>query len=105
MVVGLLENNVWHLERVWKRDEALDLDAARNEARAFLPSDAALMQSVDRGDGRVIDVYSSTILTNRFGATAWNGGRSGTFSIQYRFRSAADRLVTSAMFRLGDSLF
>jgi hypothetical protein len=105
LVIGLLESNVWHLERVWKRDDAVALDAARDDARAYLPSDATLIQSVDRGDGRVIDVYSSTILTNRFGATAWNGGRAGTFSIQYRFRTAADRMVTSAMFRLGDALF
>jgi len=105
LVIGLLENNVWHLERVWKRDDAVALDAARDDARAYLPSDAALMQSVDRGDGRIIDVYSSAILTNRFGSTAWNGGRAGTFSIQYRFRTPADRMVTSAMFRLGDALF
>jgi tetratricopeptide (TPR) repeat protein len=105
LVIGLLENNVWHLERVWKRDDAVALDAARDDARAYLPSDATLIQSVDRGDGRIIDVYSSAILTNRFGTTAWNGGRSGTFSIQYRFRTPADRMVTSAMFRLGDALF
>jgi hypothetical protein len=105
VVIGLLENNVWHLERVWKRDEVVDLDTARKDAQAYLPSDAALTQSVDRGDGRVIDVYSSAILTSRFGPTAWNGGREGTFSIQYRFRTPADRMVTSAMFRLGDALF
>lgn len=105
LVVGLLEGNVWHLERAWPRSEPVALDAARDEARAYLVSDAVLVQSVDRGDGRIIDVYSSAILGNRFGATAWNGGRTGTFSIQYRFRTAADRMVTSAMFRLGDVLF
>lgn len=104
LVVGFLDEKVWHLERVWKPADAVALDAARDDARAFLPSDAALMQSVDRGDGRIIDVYSSTILAGRYGPTSWNGGRSGTFSIQYRYRSA-DRLITSAMFRLGDALF
>lgn len=104
LVVGLLEGNVWHLERVWQRNDAVTLDVARNDARAYLVSDAALVQSYDRGDGRIIDVYSSAILANRFGQTAWNGGRAGTFTIQYRFRTAADRMVMSAMFRLGDLL-
>jgi hypothetical protein len=105
LVVGLLEGNVWHLERAWNRNEPVALDAAREEARAYLVSDAVLVQSVDRGDGRIVDVYSSALLGSRFGPTAWNGGRAGTFSIQYRFRTAADRMVTSAMFRLGDVLF
>ena len=105
LVVGLLEGNVWHVERVWMRGDAVSLEAAREDARAFLPEDASQVQSVDRGDGRIIDIYSSAQLTNRFGSTAWNGGKAGTFSIQYRFRSAADRMVTSAMFRLGDALF
>jgi hypothetical protein len=107
LVVGLLESNVWHLERVWMRGdaEAVSLEAAREEAKSFLPSDATETQTVDRGDGRIIDVYSSAILANRFASTAWNGGTQGTFAIQYRFRSAADRMVTSAMFRLGDTLF
>jgi hypothetical protein len=105
LVVGLLEGNVWHLERAWPRPDAVALDAAREEARAYLVSDAVLVQSVDRGDGRIIDVYSSAILGNRFGPTAWNGGRTGSFSIQYRFRTPADRMVISAMFRLGDVLF
>jgi hypothetical protein len=105
LVVGLLEGNVWHVERVWMRGDAVSLEAARDDARAYLPGDATQVQSVDRGDGRIIDVYSSAVLTNRFGSTAWNGGKAGTFSIQYRFRSAADRMVTSAMFRLGDALF
>ncbi|MGE3271773.1 MAG: hypothetical protein AB7P40_23675, partial [Chloroflexota bacterium] len=101
LVVGLLEGNVWHLERVWPRADAVTLDAAREDARAYLVGDAVLVQSVDRGDGKIIDVYSSTSLTSRFGPTAWNGGRPGTFTIQYRFRTPADRMVTSAMFRLG----
>ena len=105
LLVGMLEGKVWHIERVWMRGDAVNLEAARNDTRAYLPEDAALVQSVDRGDGRIIDIYSSAILTNRFGSTAWNGGKAGTFSIQYKFRSAADRLVTSAMFRLGDALF
>ncbi|MCC7372038.1 MAG: hypothetical protein IT306_26720 [Chloroflexi bacterium] len=104
LVVGLLEGNVWHLERVWQRNDATPLDAARNDARVYVPSDAVLVQSLDRGDGRIIDVYSSAILTGRFGQTAWNGGRPGTFTIQYRFRTPADRMVISAMFRLGDLL-
>jgi hypothetical protein len=105
LVVGLLENKVWHIERVWMRGDAVALDTARDEVRAYLPSDAAQVQSVDRGDGRIIDVYTSALLAPRFGSTAWNGGKAGTFSIQYRFRSAADRIVTSAMFRLGDALY
>jgi hypothetical protein len=105
MVVGLLEGNVWHIERVWMRGDAATLEAAREDVKAFLPADATQVQSVDRGDGRIIDVYSSPQLTSRFGPTAWNGGTSGTFSIQYKFRSPADRMVTSAMFRLGDALF
>jgi hypothetical protein len=105
LVVGLLDGNVWHIERVWPRGDAVSLDAARAEASAYLPQDATQVQSVDRGDGRIIDVYSSAQLPSRFASTAWNGGKTGTFSIQYRFRSAADRMVTSAMFRLGDALF
>jgi hypothetical protein len=105
LVVGLLEGNVWHIERVWPRGDAVSLEAARAEASAYLPQDATQVQSVDRGDGRIIDVYSSAQLPSRFASTAWNGGKTGTFSIQYRFRSAADRMVTSAMFRLGDALF
>jgi hypothetical protein len=105
LLVGMLEGKVWHVERVWMRDDAVNLETARNDTGAYMPEDASLIQSVDRGDGRIVDVFSSAILTNRFGPTAWNGGQAGTFSIQYRFRSAADRLVTSAMFRLGDALF
>jgi hypothetical protein len=104
LVVGLLEGNVWHLERVWPRTDAVALDAARNDVRTYLVNDAVLVQSVDRGDGKVIEVYTSAVLTNRFGPTAWNSGRPGTFTVQYRFRTAADRMVTSAMFRLGDLL-
>lgn len=105
LVVGLLEGNVWHMERVWMRGDAVSLDNARNEARAYLPEDAEQVQSFDRGDGRIVDVYRSASLNGRFSSTAWNGGKAGTFSIQYRFRSAADRLVISAMFRLGDAQF
>jgi hypothetical protein len=105
LVVGLLETNVWHIERVWMRNEAVALDAAREDARAYLPSDAVLGQSIDRGDGRVIDVYSSALLASRFGPTAWNGGKPGSFSIQYKFRAPSDRMVVSAMFRLGDGPF
>ena len=105
LVVGLLEGNVWHMERVWMRGDAVSLENARNEARAFLPEDAEQVQSFDRGDGRIVDVYRSASLNDRFSSAAWNGGKAGTFSIQYRFRSAADRLVTSAMFRLGDAQF
>jgi len=105
LLVGMLEGKVWHIERVWMRGDAVGLEDARNETRAYLPEDASLVQSVDRGDGRIIDVYGSALLTGRFGPTAWNGGKAGTFSIQYKFRSAADRLVTSAMFRPGDALF
>jgi hypothetical protein len=102
LVVGLLESNVWHIERVWMRNEAVALDAARDDVKAYLPSDATVTQSIDRGDGRVIDVYSSPILSSRFGPTAWNGGKVGTFTITYKFRAASDRMVVSAMFRLGD---
>jgi hypothetical protein len=105
LVVGLLESNVWHIERIWMRGEAVALEAARNDARSYLPSDANLTQSVDRGDGRIVDIYSSSILASRFASTAWNGGRAGTFTIQYRFRTPADRMVVSAMFRLGDAGF
>jgi hypothetical protein len=105
LVVGTLEGNVMHIERVWTNREAVTLDVARNDSRAYLPTDAALVQSVDRGDGRVVDVYSSPTLASRFGQSAWNGGKAGTFLIQYRFRAASDRMVTSAMFRLGDALF
>lgn len=105
LLVGLMDDNVWHIERVWMRGDAVNLEAARNEVRAYLPEDATQVQSVDRGDGRIIDVYSSAQLAGRFKPTAWNGGKTGTFSIQYRFRTAADRMVTSAMFRLGDALF
>lgn len=103
LVVGLLESNVWHIERVWMRNEAVALDAARDDVKAYLPSDANVTQSIDRGDGRVIDVYSSSILGSRFGPTAWNGGKVGTFTVTYKFRAASDRMVVSAMFRLGDS--
>jgi hypothetical protein len=103
LVVGLLESNVWHIERIWMRNEAVSLDAARDDARGYLPSDANLTQSVDRGDGKIVDVYTSTILANRFGPTAWNGGKPGTFTIQYKLRAATDRMVVSAMFRLGDA--
>jgi hypothetical protein len=102
LVVGLLESNVWHIERVWMRDEAVALDAARDDVKAYLPSDATVTQSIDRGDGRVIDVYSSSNLSSRFGPTAWNGGKVGTFTITYKLRAASDRMVVSAMFRLGD---
>jgi hypothetical protein len=105
LVVGLLESNVWHIERVWMRNEAVNLDAARDDARAYLPSDANLVQSVDRNDSKIVDVYTSAILTNRFGPTAWNGGKPGTFTIQYKFRAQNDRMVVSAMFRLGDAGF
>ncbi|MFN8635529.1 MAG: tetratricopeptide repeat protein [Chloroflexota bacterium] len=105
LVVGLLESNVWHIERVWKGGEAVTLDQAREDARAYLPADATVTQSIDKGDGRIVDVYTSPSLTARFGSTAWNGGKAGTFSIQYRFRSPADRMVISAMFRLGDAQF
>ena len=90
LVVGLLESNVWHIERVWMRNEAVSLDAARDDARAYLPSDANLTQSVDRGDGRIIDIYTSTISPAASAPTAWNGGKAGTFSIKYKFR-APDR--------------
>lgn len=102
LVVGLLESNVWHIERIWMRNEAVSLDAAREDARAYLPADANLAESVDRGDGKIIDVYTSTALAGRFGPTAWNGGKSGTFTIQYKVRAPSDRMVVSAMFRLGD---
>ena len=105
LVVGLLESNVWHIERVWMRGDAASLDAAREDARAYLPSDATQTQSLDRGDGRIIDVYTSALLGSRFGASSWNGGKPGTFSIQYKLISPADRKVLSAMFRLGDALF
>jgi hypothetical protein len=105
LVVGLLEGNIWHIERVWMRNDAVSLDAAREDVGVYLPADATLSQSIDRGDGRIVDVYTSESLARRFGSTAWNGGTVGTFSIQFRFRSAADRLVTSAMFRLGDAQF
>jgi hypothetical protein len=105
LVVGLLESNIWHIERRWMPKEEVSLEEAREDARAFLPADATLSQSLDRGDGRIVDVYASQSLAGRFGPTAWNGGKVGTFSIQYRFRSAADRMVTSAMFRLGDAQF
>jgi hypothetical protein len=104
LVVGLLDSNVWYIERVWLRDEAVALDAARQDAQAYLPADANLTQSVDRGDGRIVDIYSSALLASRFGPTSWNGGKAGTFSIQYRFRAPTDKMVVSAMFRLGDSL-
>jgi len=83
----------------------VSVDQAREDARAYLPADASLTQSIDKGDGRIIDVYASASLGSRFGNTAWNGGKVGTFSIQYRFRSPQDRMVTSAMFRLGDAQF
>lgn len=105
LVVGLLEGNIWHIERVWMRNDAVSLEAAREDARVYLPEDATLAESIDRGDGRIVDVYRSESLARRFGSTAWNGGTIGTFSIQYRFRSATDRLVTSAMYRLGDAQF
>ena len=54
---------------------------------------------------RHLGAAAAKVLARRFGSTAWNGGTVGTFSIQFRFRSAADRLVTSAMFRLGDAQF
>jgi hypothetical protein len=103
LVVGLLESNVWHIERIWMRNEAVSLDAARDDARAYLPSDANLTQSVDRNDGKIIDVYTSAVLAGRFGPTAWNGGKPGTFTIQYKLRAPTDRMVVSAMFRLGDA--
>jgi len=87
------------------RNEAVSLDAARDDVRGYLPSDANLTQSVDKGDGRIIDIYTSAILSSRFGSTAWNGGKVGTFSIQYKFRAPSDRMVVSAMFRLGDGQF
>jgi hypothetical protein len=105
LVVGLLEGNVWHVERVWMRGDAVSLEDSREDARAYLPEDATQVQSLDKGDGRIVDVYTSSSLTGRFGSTAWNGGKAGTFSIQYRFRSPADRMVTSAIFRLGDAQF
>lgn len=105
LIVGLPNENVGHLERVWTPQSAVALDAARSEARAFLPADATLIQSIERGDGRTVDVYASASLASRFGPNAWNGGKTGTFSIQYRHRSAEDRRVTSAMFRLGDVAF
>jgi hypothetical protein len=105
LIVGLSNENVWHLERIWVPRDAVSLDVARAEARAFLPSDASLIQTVERGDGRTVDVYSSASLAPRFSPMAWNGGKVGTFSIQYRHRSAEDRRVTSAMFRLGDVSF
>ena len=105
LVVGLLESNVWHIERVWMRDDAVSLETAREEVKAYLPEDATQVNTIDRGDGRIVDIYASPKLTGRFGPTAWNGGKEGTFSIQYKFRAAADRLVTSAMFRLGDAQF
>jgi hypothetical protein len=103
LVVGLLDSNVWYIERVWMRNEAVDIDAARDDVKAYLPSDATVTQSVDRGDGKVIDIYSSSLLSSRFGPTAWNGGKVGTFTITYKFRAASDRMVVSGMFRLGDA--
>ena len=105
LVVGLMEGNVWHIERVWMRGDAVSLEAAREDVSAYMPKDAEQIQSIDRGDGRIVDVYNSPSIANRFGPTAWNGGKTGTFSIQYRFRTPADRMVTSAMFRLGDARF
>jgi hypothetical protein len=103
LVVGLLDSNVWYIERVWMRNEAVDIDAARDDVKAYLPSDATVTQTVDKGDGKVIDIYSSSLLSSRFGPTAWNGGKVGTFTITYKFRAASDRMVVSGMFRLGDA--
>jgi len=105
LIVGLSNNNIWHLERIWAPRDAVELDVARDEARTYLPADATLNQTIDKGDGRLVDIYTSPSLTSQFGPTAWNGGKQGMFLIQYRFRSGDDRHVTSAMFRLGDVLF
>lgn len=105
LVVGFMDGNVWHLERVWRPGEAVELEAARAEARPYLPADATLVQSVDRGDGRIIDVYASTSLSSRYTTTAWNSGKPGTFAIHYRFKGPTDRRVTSAMYRVGDALY
>jgi hypothetical protein len=54
LVVGLLEGNVWHIERVWMRGDAVSLEDARNDARAYLPEDVTQVQSLDKGDGRIV---------------------------------------------------
>jgi hypothetical protein len=105
LIVGLSNNNIWHLERIWSSQDAVTLEAARDDVRQYLPADAQLTQSIDRGDGRLVDVYTSASLTPRFGETAWNGGKPGTFAIQFRYKSTDDHHVTSAMFRLGDQAF
>jgi hypothetical protein len=105
LVVGLSNDNIWHLERIWSSKDAVSLEDARDDVRGYLPNDAQLTQSIDRGDGRLVDLYTSASLTPRFGPTAWNGGQPGTFAIQYRYRNVDDHHVTSAMFRLGDQAF
>ncbi len=105
VLVGHLEGKVMHIERVWRGADVVSLDAARDEAKAYIPADSTLTQSIDSGDGQIIDIYSSPSLESRFGPTAWNGGQAGTFAVKYKFRATNDRMVTSAMFRLGNSRF
>jgi hypothetical protein len=105
VIVGLSDNNIWHIERVWPASDAATLEAARDEARNYLPADATLSQSVDKGEGSVVDVYSSPSLTSRFAPATWNTSHPGTFAIKYRYKSMDDHHVTSAMFRLGDQPF
>ena len=105
LIVGLSNDNIWHLERIWSPKDAVSLEDARDDVRGYLPNDAQLTQSIDRGDGRLVDLYTSASITPRFGPTAWNGGQPGTFAIQYRYRNVDDHHVTSAMFRLGDQAF
>jgi hypothetical protein len=105
LIVGLLDNSIRHIERVWLSRDAATLEAARDEARNYVPADAALTQSIDKGDGSVVDIFTSPSLTSRFGPTDWNAGRPGTFAVKYRYRTLDDHHVTSAMFRLGDMPF
>ncbi|MCC6174662.1 MAG: SH3 domain-containing protein [Chloroflexi bacterium] len=102
-VIGFRDGNVWHMERVWAAQEAVPLDVARSEGRTLIPSDAQMVGTSERANGRIIDTYTSESLIGRFGPSSWDGGKPGTFSLQYRTRTA-DKLVTSILFRLGDAL-
>jgi hypothetical protein len=101
LVVAFMEDNVWHLERVWGDLAAVSLETAQDVSQRFIPTDAHFVQRYTARGERPVDLYLSETLRSRFSADRWMGGSPGNFIVLYRTRT--DGFVTSLVIGIGNN--
>jgi len=77
--------NIWYLERTWKKNEFFPLEDARKVANGFIPSDSEFVEHIELPEeGKHIDFYRSEWLIERFPEKmGWGEIGPGGFTVTY----------------------